>query len=85
MKGIVYTKDDPLALLQLMEMKKPTPKAHQVLIEVRASSINASDSVKFLKRIGEGKPLALPRSVNADIPQTTKRPLDQNFRVLLRK
>jgi NADPH:quinone reductase-like Zn-dependent oxidoreductase len=49
MKGIVYTKDGPSTVLQLMEVKKSMPKVHQALIKVKASSINVLESAKFLK------------------------------------
>ena len=43
MKAILYKKYGPPDVLQMEEVEKPTPKDHQVLIKVHASSINAVD------------------------------------------
>jgi NADPH:quinone reductase-like Zn-dependent oxidoreductase len=43
MKAIVYTKYGPPEALQLREVAKPTPKGDEVLIKVRAASVNRSD------------------------------------------
>lgn len=51
MKAIVYTKYGPPDVLQLEEVEKPFPGDNDVLIEVHATSVNASDC-EFLK----GKP-----------------------------
>ena len=43
MKAIVYTQYGPPEALQLEDVAKPTPKDDEVLIEVRAVSVNRSD------------------------------------------
>ena len=44
MKAIVYTKYGPPEVLQLQEVEKPAPGDNQVLIRVRASSVNQGDA-----------------------------------------
>ncbi|HVN30495.1 MAG TPA: hypothetical protein VMT45_00765, partial [Thermoanaerobaculaceae bacterium] len=43
MRAITYTEDGSPDVLQLTEVAKPTPKDDEVLIEVRAASVNALD------------------------------------------
>jgi len=43
MKAIVYTKYGPPDVLQLKDVEKPAPKDDEVLIKVRAASLNAYD------------------------------------------
>jgi NADPH:quinone reductase-like Zn-dependent oxidoreductase len=52
MKAIVYTKYGPPETLQLKEVAQPTPKDDEVLIKVRAASVNRSDWESL-----RGKPL----------------------------
>ncbi len=47
MKGVVYTKPGTVDGLKIMEVKSPTPSNTQVLIKVKASSINISDYGRF--------------------------------------
>ena len=43
MKAIMCTKYGPPDVLQLVEVEKPTPQDHQVLVRVRAASVNTAD------------------------------------------
>jgi NADPH:quinone reductase-like Zn-dependent oxidoreductase len=52
MKAVVYTRYGPPGVLRLAEVETPVPKDHEVLVKVRAVSVNASDW-----EVLRGKPL----------------------------
>jgi NADPH:quinone reductase-like Zn-dependent oxidoreductase len=54
MKAVIYTKYGPPDVLQVREIEKPVPKDNEVLVEVRAASVNAYDW-RFLR----GKPVVM--------------------------
>jgi NADPH:quinone reductase-like Zn-dependent oxidoreductase len=54
MKAIVYTEYGPPDVLQYKEVEKPTPAADEVLVRVRAASLNTGDRYLML-----GKPVLL--------------------------
>jgi NADPH:quinone reductase-like Zn-dependent oxidoreductase len=54
MKAVIYTKYGPPEVLQIQEVDQPVPKDNEVLVEVRAASLNAYDW-RFLR----GKPLVM--------------------------
>jgi NADPH:quinone reductase-like Zn-dependent oxidoreductase len=51
MKAITYTEYGPPEVLRLTEVERPTPKEHEVLIRIRAASVNPLDW-----RLLRGKP-----------------------------
>ena len=59
MKAAVYTKYGPPDVVQITDIEKPIPKDNEVLVKVRASSVNPLDwhfmrGAPFVVRIGAG-------------------------------
>ena len=65
MKAIVYTEYGPPDVLQLKEVEKPAPKDNEVLVKVRASSMNQGDAC-----IVRGEPLMFRPSLWASRTKT---------------
>ena len=62
MKGLVYTKPGGLEVLKILELTKPVPKDNEVLVNVKASSLNIIDYERFKSL--DGKMGLMPRVVN---------------------
>lgn len=75
MKAIVYEKYGPPDVLQLKDVEKPTPKAHEVLVNVRAASVNPGDwhalrGTPFLQRLETGLFAPKAKILGADVAGT---------------
>ena len=46
MKGLVYTEMGRPNVLRVLDVKKPVPQRNQILVKVKASSINSTDFVQ---------------------------------------
>lgn len=71
MRGLVYTRAAGPEALKLTEVETPSPSEHQVLVQVRSSSLNYSDYSRFETHVRTGatpvgerfKETAIKRSV----------------------
>ncbi len=50
MKAVVAKKYGPPEILQIKEVEKPIPKENEVLIRVRATSVNRTDCANLLAK-----------------------------------
>ncbi len=72
MKAIVYEKYGPPDVLQFKEVKKPNPKADEVLVKVQAASVNPGDwhalrGTPFLQRLETGLLKPKDKILGADV------------------
>jgi NADPH:quinone reductase-like Zn-dependent oxidoreductase len=72
MKAAIYTRYGPPDVVQIEDVEKPVPKDNEVLIKVRAASVNALDwhrmrGAPFLARLGEGLRKPKDPRLGADI------------------
>ncbi len=78
MKAIVYTKYGPPDVLQLKEVNQPMPQDHQILVLVRAASVNAMDYRRFEKTSILGRVMdqvvikAINKVLGADVAGTVE-------------
>ncbi|MEM7114326.1 MAG: NAD(P)-dependent alcohol dehydrogenase [Chloroflexota bacterium] len=85
MNAIVYTKFGPPNVLQRQEMDKPTPKDNELLIRIRATSVNYGDLIaRNFKAITPRSfnmpfPFWLPARLEFGISQPKKRILGSEF------
>ena len=72
MKAAVFTKYGPPDVLRIVDVEKPTPADNEVLVEVRAASLNAGDwylmrGKPFLVRLTGGLLRPKNRRIGADL------------------
>ena len=72
MKAIVYEKYGPPEVLQLKEVEKPAPQENEVLVKVKAASVNPGDwhamrGAPFLQRLESGFPNPKIKILGADV------------------
>jgi NADPH:quinone reductase-like Zn-dependent oxidoreductase len=72
MKAIVYTKVGSPNVLKVLDLKKPVPKANQVLINVKTSAISNMEYMRFGAKTNNGKTPLFSRIINIGINATGK-------------
>jgi NADPH:quinone reductase-like Zn-dependent oxidoreductase len=74
MKAVVHTEYGPPHVLHMTDVPKPTPKAHEILIKVRATSVSFGDLI--VRRFGQ----VSPREFNMPLPMWLLGRLSFGFR-----
>src|SRR5215207_8718966 len=78
MKAILYTKYGSPDVLQLLDVQKPTPKDHQILVKVHAASVNALDWRPFtmpsllIRLMSGGRSKPKDPSIGVDVAGTVE-------------
>lgn len=60
-KGVVYTRMGSPEVLKIQDIQMPIPASNQILVKVKASSLNASDYAQFEAPVKTGKVSAMFR------------------------
>ena len=85
MKAILYSKFGPPDVLRFQEVEKPVPKDREILIEVRAASVNPYDwrhlraDPFFIRLMGAGLLKPKHRILGADVAGRVKPIVDRCF------
>ena len=77
MKAIVYTQYGPPNVLQLKEVEKPVPKENELLLRVRATTVNRTDCANL-----RAKPFIMRFSLGLFKPNN---PIIEPFNLLVMK